>query len=116
MYTNVELNRKSNKSNFFMTMNRDYKPDSSFGICGSRVLLPLPAATELLCLSSVAAGSPCRELGSCPDRGPGYQDTSTTSAPEHDVAKLFFADLKWPHSYGSILWQHTNLKCDKIQE
>ncbi|KAJ7192480.1 hypothetical protein GGX14DRAFT_594508 [Mycena pura] len=30
----------------------DYKPDSSFGICGSRVLLVLPAATELLCLSS----------------------------------------------------------------
>ncbi|KAJ7205501.1 hypothetical protein GGX14DRAFT_397646 [Mycena pura] len=54
----------------------DYKQDSSFGICGSRVLLVLPAATELLCLSSVAAGSSCRELGSRQYQGtclPGYR-------------------------------------------
>ncbi|KAJ7193751.1 hypothetical protein GGX14DRAFT_588145 [Mycena pura] len=54
----------------------DYKQDSSFGIYGSRVLLVLPAATELLCLSSVAAGSSCRELGSRQYQGtclPGYR-------------------------------------------
>lgn len=55
---------------------RDYRQDSSSSICGSRGLLPLPAATELEQGSSVATGSPCRELCSSPDQGtrlPGYQ-------------------------------------------
>ncbi|KAJ7221680.1 hypothetical protein GGX14DRAFT_388816 [Mycena pura] len=66
----------------------DYKQDSSFGICGSRVLLVLPAATELLCLSSVAAGSSCRELGSRQYQGtclPGYRHY-LSSGTQHSQA------------------------------